>query len=88
MNVEAYSVPYLAGWADDLDVLRHHMSTVVTASQWILGDLDKQPRTPQTIGASPVGKTRLAAPVIRTSGQGQSESQLVQCQPLRVSHHK
>lgn len=42
MDPAAYSVPYVAGWADDLDVLRHHMSTVVTAAQWILGDLDKQ----------------------------------------------
>ncbi len=41
MNPAAYSVPYVAGRADDLDVLRHHMSTVVTASQWILGDLEK-----------------------------------------------
>lgn len=41
MNPDAYSVPYLAGWADDLDVLRHHMSTAVTTAQWILGDLDK-----------------------------------------------
>jgi len=41
MNPAAYSVPYVAGWADDLDVLRHHMSTVVTASQWILDDLKK-----------------------------------------------
>ena len=53
MNPAAYSVPYVAGWADDLDVLRHHMSTVVTASQWILGDLEKQsqaPRDPLTRG--------------------------------------
>jgi hypothetical protein len=41
MSPAAYSVPYVAGWADDLDVLRHHMSTVVTAAQWILGDLEK-----------------------------------------------
>ena len=40
MSPAAYSVPYVAGWADDLDVLRHHMSTVVTTSQWILGDLE------------------------------------------------
>jgi len=43
MNSATYSVPYVAGWADDLEVLRHHMSTVVTASQWILGDLEKTP---------------------------------------------
>ncbi len=43
MNSATYSVPYVAGWADDLEVLRHHMSTVVTASQWILGDLKKTP---------------------------------------------
>jgi antirestriction protein ArdC len=42
MEPAAYSVPYVAGWADNLDLLRHHMSTVVTASQWILGDLEKQ----------------------------------------------
>jgi hypothetical protein len=41
MSPAAYSVPYVAGWADDLDVLRHHMSAVVTASQWILGDLER-----------------------------------------------
>ncbi|HEY0117804.1 MAG TPA: ArdC-like ssDNA-binding domain-containing protein [Cellulomonas sp.] len=45
MNPAAYSVPYVAGWADDLDVLRHHMSTVVTSSQWILGDLEEQTST-------------------------------------------
>ena len=50
MNPAAYSIPYVAGWADDLDVLRHHMSTVVTASQWILGDLGEQ----MSIGARAV----------------------------------
>ena len=44
MSPAAHSVPYVAGWADDLDVLRRHMSTVVTASQWILDDLEKLQR--------------------------------------------
>jgi antirestriction protein ArdC len=39
MNPDAYSVPYVAGWADNLDVLRHHMSTVVTVAQGLLSDL-------------------------------------------------
>ena len=43
MNPAAYSVPYIAGWADDLDVLRHHMSTVVTIAQGLLGDLERPP---------------------------------------------
>ncbi len=42
MNPAAYSVPYVAGWADDLDAVRHHMSTVVTVSQGILGALEMQ----------------------------------------------
>lgn len=41
MKPAAYSVPYVAGWAEDLGVLRHHMSTAVTAAQWILGDLER-----------------------------------------------
>ena len=48
------AVPYVAGWVDDLDILRHHMSAVVTASQWILGDLEKQSpasRNPSLSGA-------------------------------------
>lgn len=40
MNPDAYSVPYVAGWAEDLDVLRHHMSTVVTVARCVLSDLD------------------------------------------------
>ena len=39
MNPAAYSVSYVAGWADDLDVLRHHMSTVVTVAQGVVEDL-------------------------------------------------
>ncbi|HEY3547371.1 MAG TPA: ArdC-like ssDNA-binding domain-containing protein [Propionicimonas sp.] len=52
MHPAAYSVPYVAGWADDLDVLRHHMTTVVTASQWILDDLERQ-SAPGRSGRSP-----------------------------------
>lgn len=39
MQVDAYSVPYIAGWADDLDVLRHHMSTTVTIAQGLITDI-------------------------------------------------
>ncbi|BDO42081.1 ArdC-like ssDNA-binding domain-containing protein [Cellulomonas sp. NTE-D12] len=41
MNPTEYSVPYIAGWADDLDVLRHHMSSVVTVAQGLLGELER-----------------------------------------------
>lgn len=53
MKPDDYSVPYVAGWADDLDVLRHHMSTVVTASQW-MGDLERSaPSVPSGVLQSP-----------------------------------
>ncbi|OJV61005.1 MAG: hypothetical protein BGO38_09875 [Cellulomonas sp. 73-145] len=49
MDPTAYSVPYIAGWADDLDVLRHHMSTVVTVAQGLLEGLDQvSERAPRT----------------------------------------
>lgn len=41
METAAYSVPYIAGWADDLDALRHHMSTVVTVAQGLLRELER-----------------------------------------------
>lgn len=47
MAVDDYSVPYVAGWATDLDVLRHHMSTVVTVAQGLVTDIDR--------ATSPVG---------------------------------
>lgn len=46
MNPTAYSVPYIAGWADDLDVLRHHMSTVVTVAQGLLTELERVEQRP------------------------------------------
>jgi len=77
MNPAAYSVPYVAGWADDLDVLRHHMSTVVTASQWILGDLGQAsgfaPRAPRRDGL------RISSPL--TPPSGISDAWAVQSSP-------
>ena len=60
MNPAAYSVPYVAGWTDDLDILRHHMSTVVTTSQWILGDLEKP--SPRGGSAPPLRPAQLCRP--------------------------
>jgi len=59
MDPAAYSVPYIAGWADDLDVLRHHMSSVVTVAQRLLGELERveeapAPRRPGLDRADPV----------------------------------
>lgn len=48
MPVDEYSVPYVAGWADDLDMLRHHMSTVVTVAQGLITDVDRT----QSLGQS------------------------------------
>ncbi len=59
MNPAAYSVPYVAGWADDLDVLRHHMSTVVTASQWILGDLEKTSAVDTPAATRPLARPQM-----------------------------
>ena len=50
MNPAAYAVPYVAGWADDLDVLRHHMSIVVTVAQGLVEDLSSAKSAP---GRSP-----------------------------------
>jgi len=73
MKPDAYSVPYVAGWADDLDMLRHHMSTVVTVAQGLLSDLDalsKAARATRVLqiapqwavpGRSPVRETDLVA---------------------------
>jgi len=44
MDPAPYSVPYVAGWADDLDALRHAMSTVVAVAHGLLED-------PSRIGA-------------------------------------
>ena len=38
MDPAPYSIPYVAGWADDLDALRHAMSTVVTVAHGLLED--------------------------------------------------
>jgi hypothetical protein len=41
MNLATYPVPDVVDWADGLDVLRHHMSAVVSASQRILANLEE-----------------------------------------------
>ena len=60
MDPADYSVPYVAGWADDLDVLRHHMSTVVTVAQGVLNDLERAPE-PTPVGKRP-GITPASSP--------------------------
>jgi antirestriction protein ArdC len=56
METAAYSVPYIAGWADDIDVLRHHMSTVVTVAQGLLGELERLAERPSP-GVPGLGQT-------------------------------
>lgn len=64
MNPDAYSVPYVAGWAEDLDVLRHHMSTVVTVAQGLLSDLDA------LFEAAPATRVLQIAPQRAVPGRG------------------
>jgi len=52
MDPAPYSIPYVAGWGNDLDALRHSTSSVVTVARGLVDSVIQRP-SPALRGASP-----------------------------------